>query len=207
MNLTLQKRFSRVDIAAILAFLAVWTYLIVRIRHFYYNPDEYYYLATAQKFALGARPLVDDWHIGQLTSLFLVLPYKLFVAIRGSTDGIILFSRALFLVFNAVFYWVMYTKLRAYKWPALVATLMFSTNITGGILACNYYNTPIRLVMIVCLILFSEKQSAASLLAAGVLLACAGIYQPLLFSLYLGYSLLVWLRFIRRKKDKPFLND
>lgn len=204
---TFLSRFSRVDIVAILSFLAVWVYFILRIRYVYYNPDEYYYLATAQRFVHGAHPLVDDWHLGQLSCLFFVLPYRLYVAIKGSTAGIVLFMRFLFLAFNAMFYWIMYTRLRQYKWHALVATLMFSAFIPGGIWECNYYSMPTRLIMIVFLILFSEKQTPASLLAAGVLLFFAGIYEPPLVFLYLTYSLLVWIRVMRKKRNKRFLDD
>lgn len=207
MKKPLLSRISQVDIIAILAFLAVCVYHIVWIGHIFCLSDEYYYLATAQRFVFGDRPLVDDWHLAQLSCLFYILPYRVYVAIKGSTEGILLFTRYLFLTFNAVFYWVMYTKLRKFKWSALLATLMFSAYIPSGIFSFNYYNMPVRLIMLVCLILFSEKQTTVSLSVAGILLACAGVYQPLLFPLYLGYSMLVWIRAIQKKCGKYFLED
>lgn len=203
----LQRKISVVDVAAILSFIALFAYFILSIRRVFCFPDEYYYLATAQRFIQGARPLVDEWHLAQFACLFFIVPYKLYVAVTGGTAGIILFTRALFLLVNAVFYWIMYLKLRAYSWPALIATIMFCTYIPGGLVACNYYNMAVRLIMVGCLILFGEKQTPIFLLIAGVLLACAGIYQPPLVFFYLGYSLLVWIRFIRIKRGKRFLDD
>ena len=200
-------RISSVDIAAILAFLALWIYFIIRIRYFFCFPDEFHYPAVAERFVFGDRPLVDEWHLIQLSCIFFVVPYRLYVSVTGGTAGIILFMRVLFLAVNAVFYWFMYLKLRAYKWTALIATLMFSLFIPGGMQSCNYYTMAVRMIMIICLILFSEKQTAVSLSAAGILLACAGIYQPLLFPLYLAYSVLVWVRYILKKRGSRFCSD
>ncbi len=207
MKTRLQPRFTRVDVAAILAFAAVCVYALLTVRNGFFFADESFYITMAERFVHGDRPLVDEWHISQLFGLLLCLPYKAFVAIRGSTDGILLFMRCLFLTFNAAFYWIMYLRLRAYGWIDLVATLLFCAYIPRGIAACNYYTVSIRLLMIVCLILFSEKQKPLSLLLAGLLFACAVLAQPGFVLLYLVYSVLVWTRFLRQKKGRDFLES
>ena len=204
MKTRLQNRLTRVDIAALSVFAAIWLYYIFAVRYGVCFPDEPFYVTIAERFARGGRPLVDEWHFSQFSCVFLCLPYRLFVAVKGGTDGIILFMRYLFTAFNAAFYWFMYTRLRAYRWSALLATVLFSAFIPAGLFACNYYTMAIRLLMIVCLALYAEKQTPVSLAAAGVVLACAVLYQPGLAFLYFGYSVLVWIRFFRRKKDKPF---
>ena len=203
----LQTRFSRVDLAAALMFAAVWIYYILTARYGFCSADESYYVTVAQRILQGERPLIDEWFLGQLASIFLCLPYKLFVTVRGSTTGIILFMRYLFLAFNAWFYWEMYLRLRAYKWLALIATALFSTYVPFMIFACNYYSAGTRLLMIVCLILWNEKHSPLSLLVAGVLLSCSVLYQPGFTFLYLVFTVLVWVRFIRQKKGKRVLEN
>ena len=202
-----QSRFTTIDIAALLVFIAVWVYYIITVRYGICTADESYYWTVPQRLAHGDRLLVDEWCVGQFFPLFLYLPYKIFVAIRGGTAGIILFSRYLFLAANAVFYWAMYVLLRAYRWQALLATLLFSFYIPLFIFSCSYYTMGIRLLMLVCIVLFLEKKQPAVLLLTGVLLSCAVLNQPGFAFLYFGFTVLVWIRFLRQRKNKRFLDD
>ena len=207
MQTRLQNRLTRIEIAAVLVFFAVWTYHFFTVKQGFCAADESLFVTFAERFVHGARPVVDEWNLGQFHSIFLCLPYVIYVAVKGSTAGIMLYMRYLFLAFNAVFYWIMYLRLRAYRWQSLIATLLFSLHIPIIFFACNHYTVPFRLLMIVCLILFAEKQTPLSLLLAGVLLSCAVIYQAGLAILFFGYTLLVWTRFFRQKKNKRFLDD
>ena len=177
------------------------------IRYGFSTADESYYVAIVQRLLQGDRLLIDESSPGQFFGIFLFLPYKLFADVTGGTEGLILFMRCLFLAFNAVFFWVMYRRLRPFGWPALIASLLFSLYVPMLLFACNHYTVPVRLLMLVCLVLFSEKQKPASLLLAGVLLACSVLYQPSFALLYFGFTVLVWVRFARQKKNKPFLED
>ena len=207
MQTRLQNRFTRVDVAALLAFAAVWAYYIITVRYGFCTADESFYVTVAERFVHGDRPLVDEWSRSQLSFLLLCLPYKAYVALTGGTDGVILFMRGLFVAFNAAFYWIVYCRLRAYRWLSLIAALLFCAYVPFGIFACNYYTVSVRLLMIACLVLFAEKQRPPSLLIAGVLFACAVICQPGFAFLYFGYCVLVLARTLRAKKGGRFLED
>ena len=207
MKTRLRARITRVDAAAICLFLAVWVYHIWMVRYGHCSADESYFIATAQRFVYGDRPLVDEWCPAQLYCLFLCVPYKIYVALRGSTAGIVLAFRYLFLAFNAVFYWFMYIRLRAQRWLSLAATLLFSIFVPATIFTLSYNTVAVRLLMMVCLILFGEKQKPLPLLIAGVLLSCAVLYEPGFALLYIGFTALVWVRFFRQKKGRRFLDD
>ena len=207
MKTRLQSRFTRVDIAALLAFVALWIYYIVIVRYGQCYPDESQFLSVAQRFVNGDRPLVDDWHLAQLPNLFLCPAYSVYVAVKGSTDGILLFMRYLFVALNAVVYWFIYCRLRAYRRLSVVTALLFCAYIPAGIFSWFYYTASIRLLMLACLLLFSEKQKTVSLILAGVLLSCAVIYQPGFALLYVFFTVLVWVRFFRKKKAKLSPDD
>ena len=166
-----QARFTRVDVAALLVFLAVWIYYVITARYGVIFADEGVYLTIAERIVHGERPLVDEWQVAQLSCLFFCLPYKIYVALKDSTTGIILCMRYLFVAFNAVVYWFVYSRLRAYKWQGLLASALLCICVPFGIFACNYYTMSVRLMMLVCLLLFSEKQSVPTLWIAGVLLS------------------------------------
>ena len=207
MKTRLQDRFTRVDAVAFLAFLALWIYYIVIVRYGVCYPDESAYISFAERFMHGERPLIDEWNTAQIASLLLCPLCRVYTALVGSNDGILLFMRYLFAAFNAAFFWCMYIPLRKWRWHALIATILFCAYIPGGLFACNYYTVPIRLLMLVCLILFSDRQKPLPLLAAGVLLAVSVLQQPGLALLYLVYSVLVWIRFFKSKKGKPFWDE
>lgn len=60
--------------------------------------DEPYALSTALRYSLGDRPLVDSWDTN-FSSAVLALPFvRALLAIRGSTDGILLAYRAVYVV-------------------------------------------------------------------------------------------------------------
>ena len=158
------------------------------VRNGFCTADESTFVSYAQRFANGDRPIVDDWSQSQLFALLLCPAYKLYVAIKGSTTGIILYMRFVFLAFNAVVYWIVYLCLRKYRWTALLATLLFCMYVPFGIFACSYSTVAPRLLMIVCLILFSETQKPWELLTAGVLLSCSVLFQPGFAFLYFAFT-------------------
>lgn len=207
MKTRLRDRFTRIDIVAMAAFAVLWIYYIIMVRYGVCFADEIAFVGFAERFVSGDRPMVDEWHVAQLSFLFLCPVYRLYMAVKDSTDGIILFLRYLFLAFNALFYWVMYKRLRAYRWPALIATLWFSIYIPCGIFAGSYYTLANRLVMIACLLLFFDEKKPRRLFFAGVLLSWSVLEQPTLALLYAVYTGLVWTRCFLKKKSKRFLDD
>ncbi len=204
MKTRLQHRLTCVDVAALLVFAAVWIYYIVIVRYGVCFPDESQFITTAERFVHGDRPLVDDWHLAQLSCLFLCPFYKLFVAVKGSTAGIILFLRYLFVTLNAAVYWVLYVRLRKYRWLSLVTALLFCINVPAGLFAWYYYTASIRLLMVACLLLFAEKKTPLSLLISGVLFALSVVYQPGFALMYFAFTALVWVRFFLTDTAKPF---
>jgi hypothetical protein len=63
--------------------------------------DEAYYVATAYRFVLGDRPLLDDMTPHQTASLLMAPLVRLHRWFQGSPDGIILFVRLGYLAFAA----------------------------------------------------------------------------------------------------------
>lgn len=200
-------RWSRIDVAALIVFAVVWIYYIITVRFGFSPADESLFSTFVQRFMQGDRPLVDEWNLAQFFCLLIYPLCKLFVLIKGGTTGVVLFLRYVFLVFNAVFYWVMYIFLRAYRWPALIATLLFCLHVPQMVFFCNHYTVPFRFIMIVCLILFSGKERPLPLILASLLLSFAVLYQYEYLLLFIGYSILVWIRFFRQKRGKYLFDE
>ena len=158
MDLRKKVRFERHDLVAVGACIVLFGLLLVCMRFRASLWDESSYLALAQRFARGERPLIDEIHPGQLFCLFLAPFYSLFKGITGGTEGVVLFMRHIFWLFNFACYWILYRHLRAYRmWGVLIAVL-FCSYIPWSIYTLNYYTMPIRFLMLFCVVLFFEGE-------------------------------------------------
>ena len=147
----IREKMKYYDVLSVVICAVVFVFFFVRVRYGINRVDESFYLTVAQRFARGERPLVDEWQLSQLSDLFLVPFYRLFVAVTGGTEGIILFMRQVFLIANLVFYWILYGKLRTYRIWGLMATAVVSFYIPWAMFTLNYYTMAPRLLTLICL--------------------------------------------------------
>jgi len=92
--------------------------LLWRVRFGVDFTDESFYVALPYRFALGDTPFVDELNVVQ-TSALLTFPFvKLYVLATGSTGGIVLFTRHLYVAFVMLTTAVVFSSLRAFlRWP------------------------------------------------------------------------------------------
>ncbi|MEO7036893.1 MAG: hypothetical protein ABI548_23285 [Polyangiaceae bacterium] len=62
--------------------------------------DESYYNSMPYAFAIGSRPYIDELGVFQNPGVMLTPFYRLYIAISGSGDGLILFNRYLYFVYS-----------------------------------------------------------------------------------------------------------
>ncbi len=83
--------------------VGITTVILTALRLFYgvdFN-DEALYAAIPYRYALGARPFVDELFFQQISTVFVYPWVKLFYLITGGTTGLILYLRFVWLVFMA----------------------------------------------------------------------------------------------------------
>jgi hypothetical protein len=91
-----------------LQILAVATWLVALIMLWHRLPygvshcDEAFYSAMPYSFLLGDRPYVDELAMHQNAGLLLVPFFRVYLAIVGSADGIILFNRHLYFAYICI---------------------------------------------------------------------------------------------------------
>ena len=191
------------DVLAVAFCIAVFMFFFIRIRYGVNRVDESFYLAIAQRFAKGDRPLVDEWQLSQLSHLFLIPFYWAFTAITGGITGIILFMRQMFLAFNLVFYWILYMKLRGYGIWGFFATAVFSCYVPWAMFTLNYYSVSPRLLLLLCLLLFWRKGELGKgrLLIGGAIFSVIVLIEPPFAVLYVLFSASVFiLAFLQKRK-------
>ena len=201
---TLNKKkifsYTGADIAALAVFLMLGLWFIYVIPRGVNVSDESFYYTIPQRLTMGDRLFVDEWQVSQLTSLFHYFPYRFFLFITGSNEGIILFMRALAVVIALFMYWLVYIKLREYGLWGMMVAFLLSVYFPAGVLALSYYTIPVYAMMVVCLMLFLSKKELRlwQLSLVGLSLACAVLAQPVFVVMYFFFSVLC---LVRTKKE------
>jgi putative flippase GtrA len=127
------ERWSRLDIGlgavAVFVFLAALAFTYSRLYRGIDLLDESFYIAVPYRFALGARPFVDEVNLLQLAGLVVYPFVKAFVAISGGATGLMLYTRHLYLLFAlgvATSVFCLLRTLMRWQYAALAATLYVS---------------------------------------------------------------------------------
>lgn len=164
------------------------------------HSDEAFYSALPYSFLIGNQPYLDERTVHQNAGILLMPLYRLYLAAAGSTDGIILFNRYLYLTYIA------FVSVLAFR--LITRIVNFSTGCwAAALLVCfGYfnlftlsYNTEGALGFM-CGVLLSAHallgpRPGRGLFFANVFFLSAVFSYPVLFIVLLPYDLavLAWL--------------
>lgn len=167
------------------------------------NEDQSLYLSITLRLIMGDSLLTDEWTMIQLSSFLLYLPVKAYLTIVGSTDGIVLFFRFLFIAMQGTTAAVIYTLLRNRGLASIWVALIFFSYVPVTIMAVSYYSMGLVFVEIIGLLfLTANKQSRWRFFIAGLLVAGAVLCNPLYALLFVVYSLCVLFSELSKKKGR-----
>jgi hypothetical protein len=127
-------------VLAVFAAVAVIGFMAWRLRFGVDLRDEAYYSALPYRFVLGDRPFVDEMNLLQLPALLVYPLVKAYVALEGSSAGIVLFMRVAWIVFAGGLAAGAFAFLRTLmRWPvALVASLFAFVTVPYNIPSLSY---------------------------------------------------------------------
>ena len=171
----------------------------------YFTRDESLYLAIPYRILQGDVLLVHEWHLSQM-SAFLLLPLvKLYLSVFGSTDGIALFFRYVYIFFHslvALYIYIRVSRLRTLgsRIAALIAGVLYELYCYHAVMALSYNSIRIGLLT-ACLLTAATCRKPREMLFAGFALAGAVLCCPYLASVYLLYSAAVFIPSL--KPDSP----
>lgn len=178
-------------------------FLVARCRYGFAFYDETFYLATARRFWCGDAPVAQEWNLAQFFALFTAPLVGAVESLAGSTQGIVLTFRYLFVAVQTVVSVFLYLRLRALA-PvgAAVAALAYLLFTPYSINALSYNSLGILFLVVAGVLLVTAKHHVrAQTVAAGVLFAAAVLCCPFLT---LGYLILVGLWLYHRKLPTDF---
>ncbi len=166
--------------------------------------DESFYTTIPHRVLRGDSLLIDEWFPSQFSS-FIQYPFVwLYIKIAGSTNGIVLFMRFVFIAFQMLTGFIIYFKLRHKSYfIGIAAMLMFCLYIPATMLQFSYYTGGIIFAQWIALLLFTtDKREFFRCFVVGVLTALVVTEQPFSAIAYFLYTLLVFVCFVYNKKKK-----
>lgn len=171
--------------------------------------DEAFYLTVPQRFNMGDTLIKDEWHLSQLSG-FLLMPFVwLFTTITGSTEGIILAARVLYIIFHATVSIVIYSRIRKYGYVSVFASVLYFIYTPYDIMAMSYNTMGLDLVTLAGVIMGTASyKKKLPLIVSGVAFAAAVLCCPYLAVAYILYGICVLIHtFIRNKETKFILKS
>ncbi|MBQ7132902.1 MAG: acyltransferase family protein [Ruminococcus sp.] len=160
--------------------------------------DEAFYLTVAHRLGLSDTLFADEWNLSQMMG-FLLMPFVwLYRLIVGSTEGIMLTFRVLYLIMHGLVAVFAYKRLRKYGYVAAIGITLYFIFTPYNIMALSY-NTMALDLLLLCTLLLSTSSKNWQFAVAGLCLAGAVLCNPYLAVIYLLYALCVILNIVLRK--------
>lgn len=203
-SITMLKKLQKSDywfIIAMFAGLIMHLSCIYGADHFV---DETFFPTVPLRLINGDSLVQDEWHLTQFSSLFLYLPVRIWMAVKGSTDGIILYLRYFYLIIHTLTATGIYTYFRKYKIWAVAAALMFYTQVPLRFMSANYHSlfALFLLLFTITLLTIYKKDNIFLYLFAGFCYGCCCVCNPLCCLLFLVYLIsCIFQNYIKKRKN------
>lgn len=174
-------------IVFIAAITVVAVALIKRCRYGFGNIDESFYLTIPYRLVRGDSLLDTEWHLSQLSGVLLLPAMKIFLAINGGTEGIILAFRYIFTAVQIITAVIIFVCVRKYsRTGAIVSAVLMAAYAPFGIPALSYNSMGIISLTLATVLLFFCNNRLAQCVS-GVLYSWAVLCCPYLAVLVIIY--------------------
>ncbi len=194
------SELNKQDTVAIIILIACVTFFVIRALFGFNIDDESWYPTFPHRIILGDALFNHEWNVAQFMAFLLYLPVKLFIGITGSTQGITLTLRYVFILFQTSVAVFAYWRLRRYGYISILACVVFYFHVSWFVMALFYNTMGIGFVLISGLMLATaERITKVACFFYGVCFALAVLCNP---PMALAYFLLSMFLLIRHRSEK-----
>ena len=168
--------------------------------------DETFYLSFPFRLMQGDSLVQDEWHLAQFSSLFSYFPVRIWCALRGSADGLVVFMRCFYLAVHTAAAVLIYGAFRKEGIPAIPASMFFYLQTPYRIYSISYHSMFVLFLLLSFLLLLYIYQSGAKkyCFAAGVSFGACCVNNPL-FCVFPLLYLLMFLIFKKKRKSSSVI--
>lgn len=180
------------DALFIIGFAAMLAMLIWKAPFGFQGKDEPFYLSIPLRMMQGDALIADEWHVAQLSGLLLYPAMRIYAALGGGTEGMLLSFRYIYIGAQCLAAIYIYARLREYNAPgAIFAGLTFMCFAPHNLMALSYNTMGFQLMTGAGLTMACGRHRGAASIASGLMFAGAVLCCPYLMALYLIYTLCV----------------
>lgn len=200
------KRVNRKTCLSVTAILVMGLLLMIRAHYGMDTTDETFYLATAKRFCEGDLLFKNDWNTAQIMGLVLAPLYRFYVLMHGSNEGIMLFSRTIFVLLGVSVAMYLFFVLKQFTescGSALLCALCVLLYARGNIINLSYYSLGLYTFLLAVLWWITARQERGRkwhMVLSGISFSVSVLCMPYMAVLYLLIAALGV-----RKKDKDAL--
>ena len=197
------KKWQDYLFIALMAFGLIFSFW--KFRYGFGGNDEAFYLTIPHRLTLGDGLFVNEWHLSQMSG-FLLIPFVwLFRTITGSTDGIILAARVVYILIHAGATVAIYTRVRKYGFFSVFACALYFLYTPFDIMALSYNTMGVELLLLAGVLLATADYSKRlQLIFSGLAYAGAVLCNPYLAVLWLLYAACMGVHYLLRNTDTRF---
>lgn len=188
--------FVMVALFFLITALNVW-----KARFGFCSTDESFYLTISHRLYLGDGLVIDEWHPSQFASVMVYPFFYLYMKVNGSTEGIILFFRLMYVLFNTITAVFLYYKTYKHGWISVICTAFYLLYTLGGMMTTNYNTIGLSCMIVSGLLFCFNDDHKFQWFLAGVFYAMAVLCTPTLALLYFAILAAVIIMKLRGGKD------
>ncbi len=205
----MKRKFKNADLVFCIALIFSLLFLGIFLFAYPFSRDEAFYLSVPFRLVNGDSLVQHEWHLTQFSSLFSYLPTLIWVELTGSAEGVVVFSRCIYLSIQTALTAVIYLFFRKYKIWAVIAAILFFTQSTNVMMQISYHTMLMSFLLLLTLSVISicKKPAVYSYVFAGICYGLCCVCDPsfcFLFVIYLAFCVLwkhrkVLTKFKRKK--------
>ena len=188
-------------------FLLLQVIFIIRSFWGFNTADEMYFIGCSERIFRGEKVLIDEWNPTQQLCSFLLHPiYSLIRTGLGSTEGIVMASRFLYLAYAGVLTLFFYLRFQRRGYASFGPALLFGIFAPFSICAMSYNSIEFGILPVLLAVLSADMEhSVPEYILCGILMAVVVLANPFAVLMYAGYGLLCLIVTVRagRRGTKP----
>lgn len=154
-----------------------------------YN-DEMYYADCLYRLFQGDTYLVQDWKVHMMSCIPLYPFYILFRLVVGSNEGVILYLRLLYVVFQLAVALICFLRLKHFGWASFFVSLIYLLFTPFNIVTLSYNTMGLGFAMLTfALLIGPKKHPVRDFILCGICLAFCILSNPFAILLYFVYGI------------------
>lgn len=175
------KKLNNTDRLFVISLIIGTVFLSIYLFTYPYLYDEAFYTSIPFRLANGDSLIQHEWHLTQFSSVFSYLPVSIWLALKGSSEGIVVFLRCIYFLIHITATVAIYRCFKKYEKWAIVAAMIFFTQVPYRIFCISYTSMFVlfALLFVLCLLSIYENSSFRLYILAGICFACCCICNPL----------------------------